>query len=423
VVFPSSLPRYVSTGQLQTFAIPIRFVGLDSINRPVLGGLKISLIQPSSEAGELVLSSSIVATFAYLPSGKLANDYNPKVEITSVKLASTAGDPFPWSLIPNLPNVFSTLDLMVLVSTANSGDIFLSSQPRVSITPANILGQPAGAKVPLMEGRKLLLLPGQTSEEIILFEDSEDPASEAGAVFGIGLYILEVEVAGQLDENLLAQDNKASMLLIFPWKPTIVVMVLIFLGRRFLLRRYNSALAMVRKSLSRLLSPSQSDSQDKKEEAGQIKSEDSPFRSIKVAKFQPAKKLAGILQIIELPLRTIKVRKPGLPASRKINSPRKLSLGQKSTQRNAYTDRDLQFQQWREEVLNTLQNEAVKPDLILAATQQPNRKKAAKNSTPAKKQRQKAGNLPRTRSRSESPAKKNPKKKIASVAKRRGTTK
>jgi hypothetical protein len=233
VVFSSSLPDYIPNGQVQTFEIPFRFKDPEAISRPVLGGLKISVVDLTQDEEQSIVTPSIVATFAYFPNGEATSDFNPSLELSNLSISTTVADTFPWSLVPNIPNVFSSSELLLNADLLNSGDLFLSSKVQIYLFSVDALGQRIGEGLKIAESKSSLLLPSQLKKEsVLLFQTEESPASSDL----IGLYWVDVQAAGYLDAEVIAEDQSSTLVLIFPWKPLTISAIVVFLMRKKILQ-------------------------------------------------------------------------------------------------------------------------------------------------------------------------------------------
>lgn len=233
VVFPSQLPTYNQSDEVLKYEIPFRLVNLQEVDRPVLGGLKFSLVRLSGTENQSIVSPSIVATFAYLPEGEIARDYNPLLATTALKISPAREDSFPWSLIPNIPRLFSSSNLIVTLTVKNLGDVFLNSQTTLTLTPMNILGNPAGIPQNIESSPSLLLLPEQVREERFLIDQDTEESEIVDQSSRYGLFALDASTYGQIESEVFATTTQRTYLLIAPWKQLgFFFLLLLYLRKR-----------------------------------------------------------------------------------------------------------------------------------------------------------------------------------------------
>lgn len=231
VVLPE-IPEYIPNGDFQYFDIPIRFDPAFEGNRPVLGGLEISLLSQASDSGSIRLESSIVATFAYYPLGLLEQaQYQPGLEIRAVKVLKPKRDPFPLSLLPDLPFVFNGGELQVDYQLENIGEIFLETQTLIKLKQLGPLVSDTDRISYQSEPIAVFLVPGQITDGQLPLHNGPD-APQGTQQLGFGFFEVSLEAAGSLGDELNVRAIGNQTIFIFPWKQLVLVILVLFLFRK-----------------------------------------------------------------------------------------------------------------------------------------------------------------------------------------------
>jgi hypothetical protein len=260
VVFKKQSGVYIPNGELQYFDIPFNFIDSVSIDRPVFGGLKISVVPTASiDAGEnqndsevderakseLETKTSIVGTFAYFPLGAASIlEYQPALEITGVFIKTTANDMF----LPDLPGIYNQGPLEISYQLKNTGKIFLESRTSIEIKKISVFqifaqdSSEASAEELVFRRQTApqLLVPNQSisyKQALINTTRSESGAQAVQEQDALGLGIFEISLQA---EGFLGTDVQASTeiqrttLILFPWKQSLLaLLVLVVLRKRF----------------------------------------------------------------------------------------------------------------------------------------------------------------------------------------------
>ena len=241
VKFTKSYPIYSPSEEFQYFETALRFKDEIVLDRPVLGGVAISLVPIDQKADEVVVQSKIIATFAYLPSSGIdLEKYYPALSLTGPIIERRTPDFFPLSLIPELPFVFNHGDVQMRYLLKNSGKIFLETQAMRSAEQVGLFGQPD--QLILQDSKTAFLVPEQ------YFEETTDVAL-SGSVdrnLGIGLYSFEVSASGEMGDQVKASASNQQLLFIFPWKQTLLAMGVLVLLRKRIRRTFSSFAELIR---------------------------------------------------------------------------------------------------------------------------------------------------------------------------------
>jgi hypothetical protein len=212
-----------------------------SLDRPVLGGLAISLIPENQSAEGIDIASSIVATFAYIPSAGIGSqDYNPAIGLTGPSIERANPDFFPLNLIPNLPLVHNHGELLVEYQLENTGDIFLDTTTEVSVEQLGVVG--SQELEVFNQSDTVFLVPGQKSNK----EVEIAPRNSQGNLLGLGIYRLTTTATGEMGDQIATNTANQQTLIVFPWKQSVLVLALIFVFRRRIARAFNWLLGYVK---------------------------------------------------------------------------------------------------------------------------------------------------------------------------------
>lgn len=239
VAFTEFVGHYIPDEGQQKIEIPFRFVNLESISRPVLGGLKITIIPKNERDTGLTLKSSIVSTFAYYPAGVLDdNDFKPLLGLDDVNLHRLSGETFPFSIIPDLPWVFTDAPLKLEFNLKNAGNIFLKSHLTVTANQIKVLGENRVPPIFQQTIKDRFLVPNQ-SEKISLTVDSENPnVNEASGFPRFGVVRISIVAEGSIGQERSATAITTLTLVFVPWKQLLVVLLIIFAFRRRLIKSF-----------------------------------------------------------------------------------------------------------------------------------------------------------------------------------------
>ena len=237
-------PRYQPNGKTQFIDISYSFIDAEKIDRPVIGGLKISLDNLSEEFAEsegFEVKSAIVATFSYYPIGSTVGDFelDALLNVQKVDLESVRSESFIYSLIPDLPRLFNDGPLRASVSLINNGNIFLQTETAISVDQLSVFN---GFNPEVLFSDTLddfLLVPGQVgSSQKLIVDRIVGSERVVDTLPGIGIFQIKVNAVGTIGDDSLVQGSKSLWFVIFPWKPfflifLVFILILIVQRRRF----------------------------------------------------------------------------------------------------------------------------------------------------------------------------------------------
>jgi hypothetical protein len=241
VSFTENYPAYQPSDEFQYFEISMRFKDDIDLDRPVLGGLSISMIADKENQDEIAVESSIVATFAYLPgSGLNVDEYAPAIELFGPTIEREKLDFFPLNLLPNLPLFPNHGNLVLNYGLENTGNIFLETSTQVKVEQLGIFGQLEGEV--FTKTNEAFLVPGQKSQSTVEIA----PPDFAYEQLGIGIYRFTTTAIGELGDISEASSSKQQTLVIFPWKQGLIALLLLILFRKRVFRSFNWVLGYAR---------------------------------------------------------------------------------------------------------------------------------------------------------------------------------
>lgn len=229
---------YQPTPDIQRFLIPFSFKNIENLSRPILGGLKISIVPIKGNDEAMNLSSAIVGTFAYYPEGissDLAAGINPRIDLLDMKVADVSKETLPFSLIPDLPWIFATGPIAVGIKTKNEGNIFLNSQTSVEVNEVKLFGERKASGRFTVESNENFLLPSQVLESTILLQKEGKEGKLKDPFSGVGIYRITSKVVGSIGAEKLAKDSETRTIVIFPWKRLLVFFLILITFRRRLI--------------------------------------------------------------------------------------------------------------------------------------------------------------------------------------------
>jgi len=104
-------PSYKPNGETQFIETSYSFTDAEKIDRPVIGGLRISLVTSNEAPGDaagFTLNSAIVATFSYYPIGSTSSNFeiDAGLNVQKIDLESVRSESLIYSLMPDLPRLF-----------------------------------------------------------------------------------------------------------------------------------------------------------------------------------------------------------------------------------------------------------------------------------------------------------------------------
>jgi hypothetical protein len=228
-------PNYQPNGETQFIDISYSFIDAENINRPVIGGLRISFDTSSEESAEpqgIVVDPAIVATFSYYPIGSTSGDFelDALLNVKSIDLESVRPESLIYSLMPDFPRLFNDGPIRASVSLINNGNIFLQTKTEISVDRVKIFSGFNREELFKDNLDELLLIPGQSGPGQKLFVNQIVGSEKVtDALPGIGIFQIKVKTTGTIGGDVLAQLNEGVWFVIFPWKPFFLIFLVFIL--------------------------------------------------------------------------------------------------------------------------------------------------------------------------------------------------
>lgn len=239
VDFPEIAGNYQPTAQFQVFDIPFRFINIADLDRPVLGGLRITLVPLAESKVGIQLTSAIVATFAYYPIGaqdEISNSIRPKLDITSITFSRLVRDLVPFNLIPDLPLLFNKSPQSIQIVVRNVGNIFLNIDIELVVVDPRFFGRGSDTELIGIDSESIMLVPSQIGTQTLQLDNTDSADNQEIDIFpGIGIYKVITTTTGSLGAKQLTSATTTNWVVIFPWKYLLAGLILLFL----LWRKFN----------------------------------------------------------------------------------------------------------------------------------------------------------------------------------------
>jgi hypothetical protein len=228
-------PNYKPNGETQFIDISYSFKDAENIDRPVIGGLKISLVTSNEESGQpegFTVNSAIVATFTYFPIGSTSGDFalDALLNVQRIDVESVRPESLIYALMPDLPRLFNDGPIRANISLINNGNIFLQTRSEISVDRLKIFSGFNREELFRDNLEELLLVPGQVgSGQKLLVNEIVGSEKVADALPGIGIFQIKVKTSGTIGSDVLAELNEGVWFVIFPWKPFFLIFLVFIL--------------------------------------------------------------------------------------------------------------------------------------------------------------------------------------------------
>ena len=222
-------PNYKPNGETQFIDISYSFKDAENIDRPVIGGLKISLVTSNEESGEpegFTVNSAIVATFTYYPIGSTSGEFelDALLNVQRIDVESVRSESLIYALMPDLPRLFNDGPMRASISLMNNGNIFLQTRNEISVDRLKIFSGFNREELFRDNLEELLLVPGQVgSRQKLLVNEIVGSEKVADALPGIGIFQIKVKTSGTIGSDVLTEINEDVWFVIFPWKPFFLI--------------------------------------------------------------------------------------------------------------------------------------------------------------------------------------------------------
>jgi hypothetical protein len=230
ISFDTVIAEYLPSEEFQYFDVPFRFTeGINTVN-PVLGGMRISVVTEEPETEGFKVQSSIVGTFAYFPTGtKLA--YAPALELSQPLVSGMGAEIPPFGMIPDFPFLLNDGKFTVEYLYENTGDIFLETTSDVVLSGPSFLWQSTDQEAFRYSSDKAFVVPNQVAtNQLAVAQKVDDEVVVESLPYGV--YTLTTSVSGALGSENEVEDSVSQVVVIFPWKYTLFVLILLVAFRK-----------------------------------------------------------------------------------------------------------------------------------------------------------------------------------------------
>ena len=230
ISFDPVIAEYLPSEEFQYFDVPFRFTeGINTAN-PVLGGLRISVVTQEPKAEGFKVQSSVVGTFAYFPTGTKLS-YAPALELSQPIVAGMGAEIPPFGMIPDFPFLLNDGKFTVEYLYENTGDIFLETTSEVVLSGPSFLWQSTDQEAFRSSSDKAFVVPNQVAtNKLAVAQKVDDEVVVESLPYGV--YTLTTSVSGALGSENEVEDSVSQVVVIFPWKYTLFVLILLVAFRK-----------------------------------------------------------------------------------------------------------------------------------------------------------------------------------------------
>lgn len=229
---------YVPSDEFQNIEIKLNFENIDDLDRSFIGGLKVSAytdeeLSRSDPVEGISVQVNALGTFSYLPAGVVGIESD--LSLLKSKFQYARDEFILYKLLPDLSFLLNSNKILQNYQVKNEGNIALSATSNINIYKLGL--NPFSREVRELvfdyQSEPRVLLPSQsdTNSVPLAYVDSSTEIRYP-ALDPIGIYRVETLVEGRVVRDLFSATNTDKVLIIFPWK--IFVYVILFL----LLRAY-----------------------------------------------------------------------------------------------------------------------------------------------------------------------------------------
>jgi hypothetical protein len=228
----------VPSDEFQNIEIKLNFENIDDLDRSLIGGLKVAAytdeeLSRSDSVEGIGVQVNALGTFSYLPAGVVGIESD--LSLLESKFDYARDEFILYKLIPDLSFLLNSNKILQNYQVKNEGNIALSATSNINIYKLglNPFSREARELVFDYQSAPRVLLPSQSDTNSVPLAYVDDSTEiRYPALDPIGIYRVETLVEGRVVRDLLSTSNTDKVLIIFPWK--IFVYVIIFL----LLRAY-----------------------------------------------------------------------------------------------------------------------------------------------------------------------------------------
>jgi hypothetical protein len=230
--------EYVPSDEFQNIEIKLKFGNMKDLDRSLIGGLKVAAytdeeLSSSDPVEGISVQVNALGTFSYLPAGVVGIESD--LSLLESKFEYARDEFILYKLIPDLSFLLNSNKILQNYQVKNEGNIALSATSNINIYKLgfNPFNREASELVFDYQTEPRVLLPSESDTNSVPLAYVDDSTEiRYPALDPIGIYRVETLVEGKVVSDLLSATNTDKVLIIFPWK--IFVYVILFL----LLRAY-----------------------------------------------------------------------------------------------------------------------------------------------------------------------------------------
>jgi len=230
ITFDNLVSEYQPSSEFQYFDVPLSFTDGQSFDKPVLGGLKISVVTQDANTQGVKVVSSVVGTFSYFPAGTKLS-YSPDVALSQPLISGMGLEFPPFGIIPDFPFLINDGKFTVDYQFENTGDIFMEATSDVVLSGPSFFGQSPEQKAFSFSSEKAFLVPNQIATNRVLVAQKVDDETVIETL-PYGIYTLTTSVNGALGSENKVEDTSTQVIVVFPWKYTLFFIILLVAFRK-----------------------------------------------------------------------------------------------------------------------------------------------------------------------------------------------
>jgi len=224
---------YVPSDEFQNIEIKLNFENIKDLDRSLMGGLKVAAytdeeLSRSDPIEGISVQVNALGTFSYLPAGVVGIESD--LSLLKSKFDYARDEFILYKLLPDLSFLLNSNKILQNYQVKNEGNIALSATSNINIYKLrlNPFNREARELVFDYQSEPRVLLPSESDiNSVPLAYVDSSTEIRYPALDPIGIYRVETLVEGRVIRDLLSSTNTDKVLIIFPWK--IFVYVIIFL--------------------------------------------------------------------------------------------------------------------------------------------------------------------------------------------------
>jgi hypothetical protein len=228
---------YVANGKTQDLKIRLTLDDPSKVTEVINGGVKIK-VDPTAYGKNTTIKSStgIVLTFVYLPPNLKGTSIIPKLNFSNFDVEKISSRNLIDRLIPDIPSWVHAGPVAISYQRENTGNIFLTVSEKLSIVPRSLFSKSeTSTALFTATSANRLIIPNQRSVSSFQVVDLTRNTNQQVNPLKWGIYTVSVEAVGKTGEKVVLKESNSRVLIVFPWKYALVLVILAglyFIGRR-----------------------------------------------------------------------------------------------------------------------------------------------------------------------------------------------